>query len=141
MPGVVGQTLQVDDDQPTDALSAAADQAVNQLRANGDPDVRAIGDQLAQANSGFRSQTNEVQRQLNNVTAGLDELEQQLKTGDSGDLQQQLARIDDAIAAEVKKLREGIHRLNSGAQELSSGMAKLKNGSGRSPRPPTWRRP
>ena len=112
-------------------LSAAADQAVNQLRANKDPDVRAIGDQLAQANSGFRSQTNEVQSQLNNVTAGLGELEQQLKTGDSGDLQQQLARIDDAIAAEVKKLREGIHRLNSGAQELSSGMAKLKNGSGR----------
>ena len=112
-------------------LAAATNQAVDALQASEDPAARAVGDQLAQANADFRKQAKEVQNQLDKVTVGLDQLEQQLKVGDSGNLQQQLGEIDDAIATEVKKLREGLHKLNSGAEELSTGMAKLQTGSGK----------
>jgi len=112
-------------------LAAATNQAVDSLKASEDPAAQAVGAQLAQANADFRKQTKEAEKQLVKVSAGLDQLEQQLKVSDSGNLQQQLGEIDDAISAEVKKLRAGLHELNSGAEELSAGMTKLKGGSGK----------
>jgi putative membrane protein len=112
-------------------LEGAIDLAAATLKESEDPAEREVGKELSKAASQFRSDAKEVRAQTRNLADRLHGLEGKLKVGTSGDLQQQLTKLDKSIGAEVEKLQSGIDRLNGGTEELDTGLSKLKKGSGR----------
>lgn len=107
----------------------AIDRAVDYLKNSDDPIARDIGNDLASAGAAMRRDLSEANQVMNKLASDLRSLEQKLKVSGKGDLEQQLAAIEQKIASDLNELKAGLLKLDNGTNELNNGMTKLQSGT------------